>query len=276
MSPRGAWASPAGTPAEAVAWLAERPSATGLFTDFDGTLSPVVAHPEDAEALPGVVESLGHLAARLAVVGVVSGRPAGFLVRRIRAEGVHLYGLHGVELATGSVTGDGAVEVLPGAVAWREALAAASSTARAQAPDGVEVEDKRFGLTLHWRNAADRARAATGAVALAEELAGPAGLLVRAGKASVELVPPIGVDKGSVVAEWANRVERVSFLGDDVSDLLAFGALEEVRARGRTSTLKIAVTSPEAPPELLERADLVLSGPEEAARLLARLAERLD
>ena len=54
----------------------ERPS-----PDFDGTLSPIVADPADARPLTGAPELLAELARSFAVVAVVSGRPAAFLVR---------------------------------------------------------------------------------------------------------------------------------------------------------------------------------------------------
>ncbi|MDQ3469701.1 MAG: hypothetical protein M3487_08050, partial [Actinomycetota bacterium] len=38
-----------------------RPLLVGL--DVDGVLAPIVAHPADAELLPGVLESVGRLAA---------------------------------------------------------------------------------------------------------------------------------------------------------------------------------------------------------------------
>ena len=73
----------------AVSWLSADPDHTALFTDFDGTLSPIVARPELARPLTGATESLKRLASRLAVVGVVSGRPVGFLVDRLGLEDRH-------------------------------------------------------------------------------------------------------------------------------------------------------------------------------------------
>ncbi|MGH9296766.1 MAG: trehalose-phosphatase, partial [Acidimicrobiales bacterium] len=64
--------------------LAKSPLRTAILTDFDGTLSPIIAVPESAEPLLGAVEALHRLAARYGFVGVVSGRPAAFLVERFR------------------------------------------------------------------------------------------------------------------------------------------------------------------------------------------------
>ena len=50
------------------------------------------------------------------------------------------------------------------------------------------------------------------------------------------------------------------FVGDDVVDLPAFDALDELARKGLT-TLRVAVRSSEAPEELLERADVIVDGP---------------
>jgi trehalose 6-phosphate phosphatase len=57
------------------------PATAGIFSDFDGTLSPIVADPELAEPLPGIAPLLEELARRYRVVAVVSG------VRRARPVG---------------------------------------------------------------------------------------------------------------------------------------------------------------------------------------------
>ncbi len=221
-------------------------------------------------------------------MGVVSGRPVEFLADRLGLDalspvrpstpgkapaGLHAYGLHGLEHRSQV----GVVEIEPAVLAWRDCVAAARDGALLAALPGVEVEDKVYGVTLHWRNAPDPAEVEARVVPLADELAALNGLLTRPGKASVELVPPVGVDKGTVVRRWAEdaRIGRIGFLGDDVSDLLAFDALDDVAAGDRIGALKVAVTGPGAPPALIESADLVLGSPAEAVELLCRLARSL-
>ncbi len=262
---------------EAVSWVSALPARTGLFSDFDGTLSPIVRRPEVAEPLPRAAEALRRLGGRLAVVGVVSGRPAAWLLDRLggdlAAAGVELYGIHGVEHVI-----DGSVEVAAGAGAWEGIVAAARQEAEEAAVPGLHVEDKRYSVTLHWRDAPDPAAVSRTAEALAASLAARNGLLARPGKASVELLAPIGVDKGSIVAQWAGRddLRRLAFLGDDTSDVAAFVSLDELAASGRATGLKIAVASGDSPAELLERADLVLASPAEAVQLLSDVADRLE
>ena len=87
---------------------------------------------------------------------------------------------------------------------------------------------------------------------------------------SFELRPPIERDKGTVLAEAAEGRRQVCFLGDDRGDLTAFDDLDRMAEAGAT-VLRVGVDSAEAPEELLERADIVVDGPEGSLRLLRGL-----
>lgn len=60
-------------------------------------------------------------------------------------------------------------------------------------------------------------------------------------------------------------------MGDDRIDLPGFDALDLLASEGDFVSLKVAVDSDEAPPELLERADIVVDGPSAAVAFLRRL-----
>lgn len=236
-----------------------------MITDFDGTLAPIVEDPASARPLPGIAATLGQLARAFGVVAVVSGRPASFLAEHVRAPGVRLVGLYGME----EVADDGRVLARPDAARWQGAVAAAARRAADEAPAGVLVEHKGLALTLHYRRAPALARWAWD---WADAEARRTGLLVHGGRMSVELRPP-GRDKGSAVAELVRGAHAACFVGDDAGDLAAFDALDAAAAAG-AETVRVAVASSEAPPELLARADLVLDGPTAVASLLDCLARR--
>ncbi len=65
-------------------------------------------------------------------------------------------------------------------------------------------------------------------------------------------------------------LEAVGFVGDDLGDLTAFDALDELAQRG-TATIRVAVRSAESPPELLRRGDVIVDGPEGTLRWLRSL-----
>jgi trehalose 6-phosphate phosphatase len=203
------------------------------------------------------------LARRFARVAIISGRPVQFLIDHFGATGATLSGLYGLESA---VAGDEVVEH-PGASAWRAAVEQAAAAAEA-AHVVTLVERKGLSVTLHFRTepeAEARARAwvAREAAAL--------GLGVHDGRKSLELRPPIERDKGSVVEELAHGLDAVAFAGDDIGDLPAFDALDRLADHG-VATLRVGVRSEEAPLLLLDRADIVVDGPEGTLRWLRELA----
>ena len=237
------------------------PARAAVLTDFDGTLAPVVDDPWAAVGLPEVPEVLRALTERFAVVAVVSGRPAGFLLDRL-GPGLRLSGLYGLE----EVDAEGHLAVAATTTTWAPVVAA--SVAGAVAALGPLVESKGLSLTLHFRTAPER-EAEVRAWAAAE--AARSGLVVRGAKASVELHPPVDVDKGTVVTAAAAGLDAACFLGDDVGDLPAFDALDRLSAAG-VHTVRVGVRTEEAPAELLARADLVVEGPEGALDVLRHLA----
>ena len=73
-----------------------------------------------------------------------------------------------------------------------------------------------------------------------------------------------------MIEQAAAGLDAVCFFGDDVGDLPAYDALDRLSAAGKT-TVKVAVSTVEAPVPLLERADLVVDGPLGALDVLHRL-----
>lgn len=253
-------------PTELFAALLAAPRRAAVFTDFDGTLAPIVDDPEAARPLPGVAGTLGQLARVMGVVAVVSGRPASFLAGHLLVPGVRLVGLYGME----QVRDDGRVVVHPEALRWQEVVEAVARRAMDAAPAGLLVEHKGLAVTLHYRQAPELA---PWAWEWARAEATRTGLAVGPGRMSVELRPPIGRDKGSAVEELLEGVGAACFVGDDAGDLAAFDALDRAATSG-VQVVRVAVRSSESPPGLLARADLVLDGPAAVVSLLGCLARR--
>lgn len=240
-----------------------------MLTDFDGTLARIVDDPAGAVALPGAVEALHLLAERFATVAVVSGRRASFLARALRIgeyqSGLEAYGLYGAEHCDPT----GAVTVDRGAALHAPAIAAACDELRVTVPTSLFVELKALSVTLHWRTAP---AAQSTALAVAEAVAARHGLELHRGRMSVELLAPGAVDKGAVVRVLVAQCTTACFLGDDVGDVPAFVALSTLEHTGALRAVRVAVVSDEVPSALVDDADLLLDGPEEAVALLADLA----
>jgi trehalose 6-phosphate phosphatase len=255
--------------AQAVARLGDDPSSTGVFTDFDGTLAPIVDDPTTARPLEGVVDALAAVADRVGRVGVISGRPAGFLAEHLGGRGLSLYGVYGLERVEEDESGEPHVVPSPEAEGWLEAVEEAAARAERELGDRVSVERKQVSLTLHYRGAPE---AADEVERWAEETADASGLVAHAARMSYELRPPVEHDKGQVLESAAHDLGAVCFFGDDRGDLAAFDALDRLAGKG-VKTLRVGVQSDEAPSELLERADLVVEGPSGVLEVLQAIAQ---
>jgi len=233
---------------DALTRLAEDPAAAALFLDVDGTLAPIVARPELASVPEETRAEVRRLASRYALIACISGRTGEEARRLVGVDGVVYVGVHGLELA-------------PEAERWREALR----------PFGELgwpwLEDKGLTVALHWREAPDERAARTELESVAER-ARAAGLDVRWGRKVLELRPPVAADKGTAVrALLAERgLERGLYAGDDTTDLDGFRGLDACEVG-----VRVAVASPEGPPELTEAADVVVGSPAELLQLLRAL-----
>ena len=252
---------------EIVRIVCRDPEHTALLMDFDGTLAEIVDHPDDAVPRPEVADLLTLLVSRFARVGIVSGRPVGFLRNRLPVEGVELVGQYGLEH-----WGDSEVVVDVAARPFAAAVAEVARRAEVQLQD-VFVERKgEIAVTLHWRTHEEQASAVT---EWAQGTAAELGLTTYPTKMAVELRPPLDVDKGRAVGRLAEGMRVVMFAGDDHGDLSGFAMLDRMVHDGALDAgIKVAVHSVEAPAQLIARADLTVDGPAAMVALLAELAER--
>jgi trehalose 6-phosphate phosphatase len=244
--------------------LAADPTRAAVIVDFDGTLAPIVDDPPSATPLPEAAATLDRLVRCFGQVAVVSGRPVSFLRERLPVEGLALFGQYGVERFDGA-----GITTAPAVARWVEAVHRAADDAEAEFP-GLFIERKgEVAVGLHWRSCPDLEAAA---VDLGRRLAGLHGLRLEPGRQTLELRPPLDVDKGTAVEELVATASAALFMGDDRGDLAAFETLTRLVDEGRLAhAVRVAVRSAEAPVELLERADLVVDGPRDALRLLDEL-----
>lgn len=256
--------------AEHAAGVAAQAQTTALCLDFDGTLAPIVDDPNQARPLPGTVELLAQLAARFAAVALLSGRPADYLAQHAAAPGVRYLGLYGLQEIR-----DGQLWVDPRLKAARPAVQAAQQDLRdcaAVRDSGAYLEDKQYAVAIHTRRVADPDRWAAPIDQAARQIAERHGLEVILGKQVWELRPAVHSDKGDAIRRVIgdSKARGVVVAGDDLGDLSAFAAALELKAAGGDA-LRIAMDSAEAPPALIDKADLIVDGPRGLLEFLSRL-----
>ncbi|MDO9285939.1 MAG: trehalose-phosphatase [Aquabacterium sp.] len=224
--------------------------------DFDGTLAPIVARPEDARISQAVGARLRALAKRLPVA-IITGRSVADVRERLGFEPPYVIGNHGAEDAGDAGDAAGMARHSAALAALRDAL---QRHAGALAAAGVTVEDKGLSIALHYRLSRERERAQ----ALIAELLAPvrATLKVFGGKMVVNAMAADAPDKAHAVLSLVERSGAAAafFAGDDINDESVFSA-----APPHWLTLRIGRDDPGS------RARFGLDGPQEMALLLDRI-----
>jgi trehalose-phosphatase len=237
-----------------------------LVLDFDGTLSPIVEHPDDARPAPGALDAIRSLAARTSVA-VVSGRPVAQLRDRLGDLPVTFAGGHGAEVVAPDGTSTSLVDDPDGVRRTLDAAEAAVG-ALVDTDAGWVVERKDASLAVHHRRVDPPLRDRLLPQVLdtlheARDRPEPDGFEVLEGKAVVEL-RPAGVDKGRALAWIVDHLDTRPplVIGDDVTDEDAFA---EAARHGGASVLVA-----EHPRGTVAR--WRLHTPDEVVRFLAALA----
>lgn len=217
--------------------------------DFDGTLAPIVSNREQARMRRRTLTLLTRLCG-VYPCAVVSGRSYVDVVARLEGAPVAaVFGNHGLEPGTNLKH-------------FEDVMAQVrSDIARyVNGHAGIEIEDKRYSISVHYRRARNRVaahRCIVDAVArVTERIRLVEGLCV------VNIVPRDAPHKGDAVRTIQQRfgADQVLYVGDDVTDEDVF------RYTSKPSWLGVRVERPSD-----SAADYFLCRQREIDTLLARL-----
>ena len=262
---------------EALAPLRADPARAAILLDIDGTLAPIVEQAGRRARARGHAAAAGCVAKRYGVVACVSGRRASEARAMVAIGTISYLGSHGAELLRAGWT---EAVLDPSVEDWARRIhefgrEADTSDLRRQR---VRLEDKGAIVAFHWRGAPDEeaARAAIDAIAARAEAAG---LRTHWGRKVLEVRPPVRIDKGAGVASFLAEadIDAALYVGDDVTDLDAFRALDQLAQEGRIErAIRVGVSSEEGPSEITEEADVVVDGTAGVQELLTMSDRRLD
>lgn len=186
-----------------------------LAFDFDGTLTPIVATPDQARISQAVSGKLQRLATRLPVA-IVTGRRVDDVRPRLGFQPHFVVGNHGAEMHEDDVG--------HGAEALREVRSELERREVELARAGIMVEDKGLSLALHYR----LSRRPDQALALIRDVLRPAQQRCRtfSGKMVENVVPADAPDKALAVHRLVAHcnVSCAIFVGDDVNDEPVFAS----------------------------------------------------
>ena len=193
--------------------------------DFDGTLSPIVAdrnearlHRECKRMLRFLVRSPWNR------VAVLSSRPLDDIVARVPVPGVFVGGAGGLEwkFPGGDRFGPGTASE---ALLEKKRRAVSPILKEIASIPGIEVEDKRWTVAVHYRNASPRSFRRR--VSLLQQLRDRTGIKVYRGPEVVEVQllggggKSAGVRRLCRLADWNPTGKRIVYAGDDENDAVA-------------------------------------------------------
>jgi len=255
-------------PADFESWLGLRLAGfhLALFLDYDGTLTPIVDHPDQAQLAPAMRRVLRACAARPDIdVTIISGRALPDLQAIVGEPALTYAGNHGFEIRAPDLPSFQHADL----VHFTEKLEALAADLDRLAVTGAWTERKAATLTVHYRDLEPARRPAF--VEQARALITAAGFQLREALCAIEARPPIGWDKGQAVLyvmrqrhgpNWSERA-RIIYLGDDQTDEDAFRVLAGLGISFRVGSA-----------DTLSLADRHLPNVEAVQALLEWLAER--
>lgn len=202
------------------------PRRPALFLDLDGTLLEFANEPSAVAASRRLIALLERLpAVTHGATAVVSGRPIHELDALLQPHRLPAAGVHGLQRRSGRRASAPPVRVEKELKEVRSKL-----NAFVNEHAGTFVEDKRFGLALHYRKRPELDDAVdTLAAQLRDEL--PPQLELLRGNKVLE-VKPSGFDKGAAIRAFMQeppfKGRTPVFIGDDVTDETGFGVVNEL------------------------------------------------
>jgi trehalose 6-phosphate phosphatase len=181
--------------------------------DFDGTLSPIVEHPDGAVMRVRTRDLLRRLAVLYPCI-IVSGRARADVLEKLNGIGVaQVIGNHGAE-TEGTIESDH--QSNQQIDQWRAAL-----ELELEPVSGVWIEDKGMSLAVHYRQSAEKRDARRRILTAARNLKVAH---VFGGKQVVNLAVNGAPNKGDALAAERDRLgcNWVLYVGDDANDEDAF------------------------------------------------------
>lgn len=207
-----------------------------LFLDYDGTLTPIVNHPQNA-VLPEINKNLltklskNH---RCRII-LVTGRSLEDIKKLIGIKEITYFANHGLEIES-----DNLKHLTPVFDNFKTTLSDIKKKIECilSSVDGILIEDKKYTLSVHYRlvekNNQDFVKKELNKIC--GSFLNDESIKVREGKKVFEILPPVDWNKGKIVLwfldEWKSKLPNLPlfpvYIGDDITDEDAFKALKDL------------------------------------------------
>lgn len=231
-----------------------------FFLDYDGTLTPIVEHPDSAKLSPQMKEVIKTLSQKF-IVTIVSGRKKEEIEKLINNVNHIIYaGNHGMD-----IKGDKLEMTHPYAQKLSPLMNKLSFELKNKLIeiDNVLIENKKFSVAVHWRQV-EKKQVPKLRNIIENLIRNNPSLRIMEGKKVFEIMPNINWHKGEAIRwimhklniDW--RDTTVIYIGDDTTDEDAFRLIRTrgvgilVSSKPKESAADFWVSSPQKVKKLLE------------------------
>jgi len=201
-----------------------------IFLDYDGTLTPIVDNPDEAQ----ISEDMRRIVERLSkkfTVALVTGRKIETIKEFMKLDSLYYAGSHGFD-----IRGPGDSSVKEVAAEYEPALRKVYQklSQQIQAFDRALVENNKYSISVHYRNCEPSLVPDIEKLVDSQIAEHPAMLVKTHGKMVFEIRPKLDWHKGRAVdyllqtifGEQRSKVFPI-YLGDDRTDEDAFAVLKD-------------------------------------------------
>ncbi|MBN2427744.1 MAG: trehalose-phosphatase [Deltaproteobacteria bacterium] len=198
-----------------------------VFLDYDGTLTPIVEHPDNAILSTAMREAVRRLAEKT-TVAVISGRDRENVMNLVNLSEIFYAGSHGFDISGPHGTRIEFEQNKSHLASLTEAAALLEE--RLKDIPGSQVERKKYAVAIHFRRVAPKSHDRVEQI-VDEVHRGFSNLRKTGGKMIHELRPDMDWHKGKAVG-WLLKALKISpsqalpiYIGDDLTDEDAFKEL---------------------------------------------------
>lgn len=219
---------------------------TAIITDIDGTISKISPTPQEAVVNPDMKQALIELKEKFNLVAVISGRSVCNAQKMVGVNGILYVGNHGLEYLF-----DGKYSMIPDVKEYLSQIKQFSEQLDEELSNinGLLIEDKGICCSIHYRQCKNPEIIRERIIDLLKKNQLSKDLQISEGRKLIELKPPTNYNKGTITRKIIEDygLERVIYMGDDITDFDAFKEINDLNKEGLISGVSVLVISDEIP-----------------------------
>jgi trehalose 6-phosphate phosphatase len=239
---------------------------TAIVTDIDGTISQIAPKPDEALVTDSMRKEIVKLKEKFHLVAVISGRSVVNASKMVGVEGVLYVGNHGLEFLK-----DGKISMHPEIEKYLPQIKKTGQKLKngdLSNINGLIFEDKGICYSIHYRLSDPSENVREKIINTLHNDPECRKLKISEGRQLVELKPPVSCDKGIILNNIIeeHNLEKIIYLGDDITDADAFNKLKELEKEGKIKGVSILVLSDEIPSDVKKDSDFFVNNVNEVLK----------